>query len=127
MSSFKKERIDLSAPRTELHDLLGLTGAEVSVNTLPAGASVPFVHSHQANEEIYLVLEGEGRAYLDGGEYPLAKGDCLRVDPACRRCFAASPQSPVTFLCIQAKAGSLGSFTMGDGKVEDAAKPSWLK
>ena len=27
--------------RTELHDKLGLTGAEVSINTLPAGAGVP--------------------------------------------------------------------------------------
>lgn len=32
-------RISLeSAPRTELHDALGLTGCEVSVNALPAGA-----------------------------------------------------------------------------------------
>lgn len=38
-------RISLeSAPRTELHDALGLTGCEVSVNALPAGAAVPFVH-----------------------------------------------------------------------------------
>lgn len=42
--------------RTELHDRLGLTGAEISVNTLPAGASVPFVHAHKANEEIYFIL-----------------------------------------------------------------------
>lgn len=29
------------APRTELHDQLGLTGCEVSINSLPAGAAVP--------------------------------------------------------------------------------------
>ena len=39
-------------PRTELHDVLGLTGAEISINNLPAGAGVPFVHSHKKNEEI---------------------------------------------------------------------------
>ena len=33
-------------PRTELHDVLGLTGAEISINNLPAGAGVPFVHTH---------------------------------------------------------------------------------
>ena len=32
--------------RTELHDKLGLTGAEISINEMPAGASVPFIHSH---------------------------------------------------------------------------------
>ena len=40
--------------RTEFHQTLGLTGAEVSFNNLPAGVSVPFVHSHKENEEIYM-------------------------------------------------------------------------
>ena len=48
------------APRNELHDLLHLTAAEISRNTLPAGVSVPFVHRHRKNEEIYLVLDGRG-------------------------------------------------------------------
>ena len=34
--------------RVEFHEALGLTGAEVSVNRLPAGTGVPFVHSHKA-------------------------------------------------------------------------------
>ena len=29
--------------RIELHDKLALTGAEISINNLPAGASVPFI------------------------------------------------------------------------------------
>ena len=33
--------------RVELHETLGLTGAEVSINQLPAGTGVPFVHSHK--------------------------------------------------------------------------------
>lgn len=44
--------------RVELHDKLHLTGAEISVNSLPAGASVPFVHYHKQNEEIYAIVEG---------------------------------------------------------------------
>ena len=31
--------------RIELHEKLSLTGAEISLNELPAGANVPFVHS----------------------------------------------------------------------------------
>ena len=42
--------------RTELHEALDLTGAEISINRLPAGAGVPFVHSHKNNEEIYGAL-----------------------------------------------------------------------
>ena len=37
-----------------------MTGAEVSISNLPAGAGVPFVHSHKQNEEIYAVLSGRG-------------------------------------------------------------------
>ena len=40
--------------RTEFHQTLGLTGAEVSFNSLPAGVSVPFVHSHKENDWINL-------------------------------------------------------------------------
>lgn len=41
MANYTKTNVG-SAPRTELHDTLGLTGAEVSINQLPAGAGVPF-------------------------------------------------------------------------------------
>ena len=61
--------------RVELHDKLSLTGAEVSVNQLPAGAGVPFVHSHRNNEEIYGILSGRGRAVVDGEEIALTAGD----------------------------------------------------
>ena len=67
--------------RVELHDKLALTGAEISVNRLPAGAGVPFVHAHKNNEEIYGVLEGKGKAVLDGEEIALTAGDWLRVAP----------------------------------------------
>ena len=42
--------------RIELHEKLSLTGSEISLNELPAGANVPFVHSHKENEEIYGIL-----------------------------------------------------------------------
>ena len=52
MSNFSKISVGSDA-RTELHDKLNLTGAEISVNNLPAGAGVPFVHYHKKNEEIF--------------------------------------------------------------------------
>ncbi len=103
-----------AAPRVELHDALSLTGAEVSVNTLPAGASVPFVHAHRQNEEIYGILEGEGYAEIDGERVPLTAGDWLRISPAAKRRFFASEQHAIRYICIQVKAGSLGSYTASD-------------
>ena len=61
MANYKKISV-AEAPRTELHDSLGLTGAEISINELPAGASVPFVHAHKHNEEIYAVLSRKGQS-----------------------------------------------------------------
>lgn len=103
--------------RTELHDKLGLTGAEISVNTLPAGASVPFVHAHKENEEIYFVLAGKGKAIIDGEEIALNEGDWLRVAPEGKRQFFAAPDSAISYICIQVKAGSLGAYTAADAVV----------
>lgn len=100
--------------RVELHDALGLTGAEISINVFPAGASVPFVHSHRQNEEIYAILEGEGKAEIDGETVPLAAGDWLRVAPAARRRFFAAEKSAIKYLCIQVKANSLEGYTASD-------------
>lgn len=116
MTNFKKVSVSDSA-RTELHDELGLTGAEISVNSLPAGAKVPFVHSHKQNEEIYFVLDGEGTAIIDGESVALKSGDWVRVSPAAKRQFAASPDAPLKYICIQVKAGSLEGYTLSDAIV----------
>ncbi len=103
--------------RTELHGQLALTGAEISINRLPAGAGVPFVHSHRNNEEIYGVLSGRGSAVIDGETVALTEGDWLRVAPAAKRQFSADADSGITYICIQVKENSLGGFTADDAVV----------
>ncbi len=103
-----------SGARTELHDALNLTGAEISVNALPAGASVPFVHAHKQNEEIYAVLEGEGAAVIDGEKVALKAGDWLRIAPSAKRQFFASDKREIKYVCIQVKGGSLEGYTATD-------------
>ncbi len=104
-------------PRTELHDALGLTGAEISVNAMPAGASVPFVHSHKQNEEIYFILEGEGRFAIDGENVAFSAGDWIRIAPAAKRQLFASADTAVKYVCIQVKADSLENFTATDAVI----------
>ena len=48
MTNYAKTNIG-NEGRVELHETLSLTGAEISINNLPAGANVPFVHSHKTN------------------------------------------------------------------------------
>ena len=118
MANFEKVSVETGA-RVELYDLLSLTGAEISVNSLSAGAGVPFVHSHKKNEEIYGVLSGKGRAVLDGETVELTAGDWLRVAPAVKRQFSAAEDSPISFLCVQVRENSLEGYTADDAVVED--------
>lgn len=103
--------------RVELHEKLALTGAEISLNDLPAGASVPFVHSHKENEEIYGILSGKGKVVIDGEEISLAAGDWLKIAPAAKRQFFAADDSGITYICIQVKENSLDHFTATDAVV----------
>ncbi len=110
--------------RDTLHDRLALTGSEISVNELPAGVSVPFVHAHKQNEEVYIILEGKGQLFLDGEELSIEKDDVIRIDPQAARCFKADDSSALKYICIQTQAGSLSQFTENDGFPVET-KPSW--
>ena len=115
MANYTKTNIG-NEGRTELHNTLALTGAEISINRLPAGAGVPFVHAHKHNEEIYGVLAGKGKAVIDGEEVALSAGDWLKVAPAAKRQFSAA-DSGLTFVCIQVRENSLEGFTADDAVV----------
>lgn len=117
MKNFDKVSVGNEA-RTELHDKLHLTGAEVSVNHLPAGANVPFVHYHKKNEEIYFITAGRGKAVIDGETTELAAGDWLRISPEARRQFFAAADEGISYVCIQTKENSLEEYTQTDGVVE---------
>ena len=122
MKNFQKVSVSSQEPRVELHDTLNLTGAEVSINSMPAGAAVPFVHSHKQNEEIYGIISGRGEINIDGEVVELNAGDWLRIAPAAERQIAAAVDSAITYVCVQVKMGSLEGFTMGDcGKAYEKA------
>ena len=113
MKNYTKTHIG-NESRYELNGQLNLTGAEVSINQLPAGTGVPFVHAHKNNEEIYGIIAGEGKAVIDGEEITLTAGDWLKLAPAAKRQFSASDHSDITYICIQVKENSLGAFTAED-------------
>jgi len=52
----------------------------VDYAVLPPGASIG-MHTHAGNEELYLVLEGEGRMRLDGREFPVRPGSVILNRP----------------------------------------------
>lgn len=116
MANYAKTNIG-NEGRVELHEALALTGAEISINNLPAGASVPFVHSHKNNEEVYGIVAGKGKAVIDGEEIALTTGDWLRIAPAAKRQFFAAADEGISYICIQTKENSLGGFTANDAVI----------
>lgn len=116
MANYTKTSVADGA-RTELHEALSLTGAEISINELPKGAGVPFIHSHKQNEEIYAILDGNGKAIIDGEEIILTAGDWLKVAPSAKRQFFASADSGIKYICIQVKENSLESYTADDAVI----------
>lgn len=108
-----------------LAEELGLTGCEVSLNRLPAGKGMPFVHAHQRNEEVYIVIRGSGTFYVDGEEFPIAEGSVIRVDPQGERAWRAGEED-LYFICVQAERDSLTQATRDDGIICET-KTAWMK
>ena len=103
---------------------LGLTGCEVSINRLPAGEGMPFIHAHRKNEELYVVLGGSGVFYVDEEEFPICEGSLIRVSPDGARGLTAG-STDLYFICIQAEENSLTQTTLEDGYRIDA-RASWM-
>ena len=100
-------------------DTTGSTSCEISFGTLPTGASVPFLHSHKGNEENYIILSGAGKFQVNDETFDIAEGSVIRVSTNCDRNLKCTSESPLTYICIQAKEGSLGGYTMTDAEITE--------
>lgn len=106
-----------------LRERVRLTGMEVSLNSLPPGAAVPFLHTHRAHEELYLFLSGSGEFVVDGERFAVQPGTVVKVDPAGARSWRNSGEMPLTYVVVQAKADSVTCDTIADGEVVKDVAP----
>lgn len=95
------------------------TSCEISFGTLPSGAAVPFFHSHKANEENYIILSGAGKFQVNDEVFDIAEGSVIRVATGCDRNLKCTSVEPMTYICIQAKEGSLEGYTMTDAELTE--------
>lgn len=102
-------------------DATGATSCEISFGTLPTGAEIPFYHSHRENEENYIILSGAGRFQVDEVAFDIAEGSVIRVSTNCDRNIKCTSSEPMTYICIQAKEGSLGKYTADDADITNRA------
>ncbi len=86
---------------------LGFTGMEVSLNRVPPGWSMPFLHDHREHEELYLFLGGEGEFQVDGDIFPVSAGTAVRVSPGGIRAWRNTGTGDLLCVIVQANADSL--------------------
>ena len=100
-------------------DAAGQTSCEISFGSLPSGQAVPFFHSHKENEENYIILSGAGKFQVNGDAFDVAEGSVIRVATNCDRNLKCISEEPMVYICIQAKEGSLGGYTMTDAEITE--------
>ena len=62
-------------------EIIGAQKLSYSVTIVPPGKKVCPFHNHRINEEMFLILEGEGTLRFGGSEYPVKKHDVIACPP----------------------------------------------
>jgi mannose-6-phosphate isomerase-like protein (cupin superfamily) len=111
-----------------LRNFLGSSGLEVSLNVVPPGKGVPFLHRHRQNDEVYVIVGGRGQFLVDGACIDVQEGSVLRVGPPAARAWRSLPDAPLYFLCLQYRADTVIEGGTLDGQKVDGtpAWPDWI-
>jgi mannose-6-phosphate isomerase-like protein (cupin superfamily) len=119
--NFKDDIPDAAAERAEDVEAhfgrSALEAEQIGVSYFRYGADfhAPFGHSHEVQEEAYVVVSGSGRMKIDDDVIELRQWDVVRVSPSAIRAFAAGPDG----LELIAVGGNRPPD--GDGKMQ----PDW--
>jgi uncharacterized cupin superfamily protein len=87
-------------------DELGITYQRIGPNHVATDG-----HSHEVQEEAYLVIEGSGAVKLDDERIELKKWDVVRVAPEVVRGFDAGPDG-IVLICVGGKKPEGGDGAM---------------
>jgi len=90
---------------------LELEQSSVSYQRIPPGYRFPYGHTHIKQEEVYVVVRGNGRMKVDDEILELREWDAVRVPPGTWRGYEAGPDG-LEILVIGAP--NLGDDPRGD-------------
>ena len=90
---------------------LELEESGLSYQRIPAGYRFPYGHTHERQEEVYVVVRGGGRMKIDDEIGGLREWDAVRVPPGAWRGYEAGPDG-LEILVIGAP--NLGDDPRGD-------------
>jgi mannose-6-phosphate isomerase-like protein (cupin superfamily) len=71
---------------------LELQQSALSHQRVPPGCRFPYGHTHETQEEVYVVVRGSGRMKLDDEIVELREWDAVRVAPGTWRGYEAGPE-----------------------------------
>ena len=71
---------------------LELEQGALSYQRVPPNYRFPYGHSHETQEEVYVVVSGSGRMKLDDEVIELEQWDAVRVPPGTWRGYEAGPE-----------------------------------
>ena len=83
----------------------------LSYQRVPPGYRFPYGHTHETQEEVYVVVRGSGRMKLDDEIVELEEWDAVRVPPGTWRGYEAGPEG-LEILVI-------GAPSLGEDRRED--------
>jgi mannose-6-phosphate isomerase-like protein (cupin superfamily) len=107
-----------------LKDITGLSGCEISLNSLKSGTGMPFYHTHQENEEVYIFIAGKGQMQVDGDVIDVREGSIVRIAPGGLRTWRNNSNEPLQYIVVQMRENSLNKYGISDGVVPETAV-SW--
>ena len=90
---------------------LGLERSALSFQSIPPGYRFPYGHTHETQEEVYVVVSGGGRMKLDDEVIELVQWDAVRVPPGTWRGYEAGPEG---LELLVSGAPNLGDDPRGD-------------
>lgn len=70
---------------------LGLEKSGLCYQRIPPGYRFPYGHTHETQEEVYVVVRGSGRMKLGDDIVELKEWDAVRVPPGMWRGYEAGP------------------------------------
>ena len=79
----------------------------------------PAHHRVKYHSVHYIILSGSGRFQVDDEVFDIAEGSVIRVSTNCDRNLKCTSDEPMVYICIQAREGGLGGYTMTDAEITE--------
>ncbi|MDP6396616.1 MAG: cupin domain-containing protein [Candidatus Marinimicrobia bacterium] len=128
MTDYNKCNLSINAlPEwlTWLKEPLELNGVGVTTFNLPAGKGYTFMHSHEEQEEVYIILSGKGIIQLEDEALNLVAGDFVRVSPPVRRAIKADNEASMAGIIVGGVTKVGYSRYKGSSSLIDDGIPDW--